>query len=244
MRYWILSTRLNKHMLSRYQKVARWPKWARQLQRPTVRSLIFYGAFCIVGVLAISVVWLCTYGESFLSLTRRLPAEVLVVEGWIGPAGVRAAGEEFERGAYQYVVAAGGLTGGSSGQFRLTYAEMAERELIRSGVPKDRIIVAPASDGVGQHTYRSAVAVWQALKARGIRPNGINVFTLGTHARRSRLVFAKVNQPGTEVGVISWTPSNYKDEPWWRSRERFRCMLKESAGYLFEALFDSGRWLT
>ena len=41
------------------------------------------------------------YGELFLALTHRLPAEVLVVEGWIGREGVRAAVDEFERGSYQ-----------------------------------------------------------------------------------------------------------------------------------------------
>ncbi len=48
--------------------------------------------------------------ESFLSVTERSPADVLVVEGWIGREGVRAAGEEFKQRGYQYVVATGGLT--------------------------------------------------------------------------------------------------------------------------------------
>jgi hypothetical protein len=38
----------------------------------------------------------------------RLPAEILVVEGWIGRDGVRAPAAEFEQSGYQYVVATGG----------------------------------------------------------------------------------------------------------------------------------------
>ena len=231
----------SKDMFWRYQRLAQRPRWPHQLQRARVWSPIFCGSTCIFVLCAISVVWWCNYGESFLSLTRRLPAEVLVVEGWIGPAGIRAAAEEFEQRGYNYVVPTGGLAQERSAQSRSTYAELAERELIRSGVPKDRILVAHASDAEGQHTYQSALAVRQALQAGGIRPKALNVFTLSTHARRSCLVFAKVNEPKTQVGVISWTPSGYKDVPWWLSRERSRCMLKEPACYLFEALFNSGR---
>jgi DUF218 domain-containing protein len=175
----------------------------------------------MVVLVAIPVVWWCSNGESFLSLTKRLPADVLVVEGWIGSDGVRAAAAEFERRGYQYVVATGGLsTARGWGEAGWSYAEGADHELIRSGVPEDRIMVAPSEDAESQRTYESAVAVRRSLAARGIHPKALNVFTWGPHARRSRLVYAKVFQPGTEVGVVSWVPSGYQAVPWWRSSER------------------------
>ena len=216
-------------------------RWLRQVQRGKLRSAKFFALFCIVVLLVIPVVWWWIWAEAFLSLTRRLSAEVLVVEGWIGPEGIRAAGTEFVRHDYQYVVATGAQTDKRSGQSRSTYAEIIGSELIQSGVPQDRIIVAPAGDPKGQRTYQSAVAAWRALRAKGVCPKAINVFTRGTHARRSRLVFAKVSPPGTEVGVVSWVPSDYEAAPWWQSSERSKCMLKEPVGYLFEALFNFGR---
>jgi hypothetical protein len=180
-------------------------------------------------------------GESFLSPTERLPAEVLVVESWIGTDGIQAAAVEFEHGGYQCVVATGGPTSERWSQRRWSYADMAERELIRSGVPKDRIIAAPASETDGQRTFEMAVAAWRTLQTRDLHSNAINVFTLGAHARRSRLVFAKVFEPGIKVGVISWTPLHDKNGPWWRSSERAEDLLKETVGYLFEALLNSAR---
>jgi len=118
---------------------------------------------------------------------------------------------------------------------------MASRNLIRFGVPKDKIILAPATDTETQRTYESAVAVWKVLQARGMQPKALNVFTLGAHARRSRLVFAKVEEPGTKVGSISWIPSAYVAMPWWGSSERAKDLLTETAGYLYEALLNSGR---
>jgi hypothetical protein len=194
-----------------------------------------------LALLFTPVVWWWSCGESFLSLTQRLPAEVLVVEGWIGRDGIRAAAAEFEQRGYRYVVASGGLSSAHWEKDPLNYAQMADGELIRLGVPKDKIIVAPSRITESRRTYESAAAVWHALQAKGLRPNSLNVFTFGAHARRSRLVFAKVEGPGTKVGVVSWSPSDYEGVPWWRSSERARELMLETVGYLFEALLNSGR---
>jgi hypothetical protein len=204
-----------------------WPTW------------IGWGVI-VIG-LAIPGLWWFLAGESFLSLTQRSPAEVLVVEGWVGRDGVRAASTEFERHGYKYVVTSGRSAAGRWEENPLNYAEMAERELIRSGVPKDRIIVAPSKSAETRRTYESAVAVFQALQARHVQPKALNVFTFGPHARRSRLVFAKVQRTGTRVGVIAWAPYTYGSEPWWRSSERTKDFIAETAGYTFELLLNSGR---
>jgi uncharacterized SAM-binding protein YcdF (DUF218 family) len=214
----------------------------RLVQRRTLWCLTWFGAFCGALFLAAPAVWWFYCGESFLSLTERRPAEILVVEGWIGRDGVRAAATEFERGAYQYVVTSGGVSkseGWAEGGW--SYAEGARQELIRSGVPETKIIVAPAIDVDRQRTYESALAVWRKLQSLSIKPTSINVFTRGPHARRSRLVFAKVEGSGTKVGVISWSPSRNQAEPWWRGSNRAKDLLIETVGYLFEALFNSGR---
>jgi hypothetical protein len=182
---------------------------------------------------------LCIFGESFFSFTRRLPAEVLVVEGWIGNEGARAAAAEFGSGGYQYIVAIGGQP--KDGPDRSSYAELAAQELIRSGVPDDKIIIAPTGETEHERSFKSAAATWRALQQRGIHPAAINVLTLGPHARRSRLVYAKVYAPATQVGAIAWAPAYYRVEPWWRSGGRARCFFKEIIGYPFEVLLNSGR---
>jgi hypothetical protein len=219
----------------------KWPAQLSLVQRSTIWFPTWLGSFFIASLLLISVAWWVARGESFLSVTRPLPAEVLVVEGWIGRPGIRAAVEEFERRGYQYIVASGGLTSGRWEDPAASYAEMAAGEIIRSGVPKERIIVATAKYTESHRTFESAVAVWRALQAAGIHPKNLNVLTFGPHARRSRLVFAKVDGPGTEVGVIGWVPPGYVAVPWWRSSERAKELLGETAGYLYEVLFNSSR---
>lgn len=164
----------------------------RLLRRCEVWCPTWSGWFVIGALLIIPLTWWFAFGESFLALTQRYPAEVLVVEGWIGRDGVRAAEAEFQRLGYQYIVATGNPEHEGWEDPLSSYAEMTERELIRSGVPSDRIIVASARDTQRQRTYESAVAAQRALQAKGIRPQALNVFTKGPHARRSRLVFAKI----------------------------------------------------
>jgi len=191
--------------------------------------------------LALLLGW-CFYGEAFLSPTSRVPSNVLVVEGWAGRDSMAAAAREFQGSGYRLLVAAGGPTGDSWAARNWNYAELAAEELVRHGLPKDQLLVAPTNESENQRTYHAALAVRRALEARGPLPAAINVWTRSTHARRSRLVFAKVFGSKTHVGVIAWSRTGSLAKPWWRSSERSRDFLEETVGYFFERLLNSGRW--
>jgi uncharacterized SAM-binding protein YcdF (DUF218 family) len=208
----------------------------RSVWCPTIIGwLIFAAAFG--GVAS----WWWFEGESFLSLTERQPADILVVEGWIGIDGVGAAGAEFRQGGYSRIVTTSGLTDNRWDPQRYSYAEMAAERLELSGIPRDRIIVARPRDSGAQRTYESAVAALQAVQTSGFHPKAINVFTVGPHARRSRLIFSKVFGPETQVGVISWVPEGSLQTPWWKSTDRAVEMMRETIGYAYESMLNSGR---
>lgn len=171
----------------------------------------------------------------------RRPAEVLVVEGWIGYDGIRSAAEEFKGGDYQYIVTTSGLTTNRWAGNRNSYSVLAEERLLQLGIPREKVILAKPEDAEGHRTFKSAVAVWRVLQARQIHPTAIVVFTFGTHGRRSRLIYEKVFKPPTLVGVISWTPPGYTDDWWWHSSDRATDIIKETIGYVFEKLLNSGR---
>ena len=175
------------------------------LQRRTVWSPTRLG-WCLLFAASISAfLWSFLAGESFLSATQRLPgAEVLVVEGWIGRDAVRAAAFEFEQNGYEYVAASGGPTSGRWEKDPSNYAAMAGLELMELGIPSDKIIVAPCKETESNRTFESAAAVARALAAKHLHPKALNVFTYGPHARRSRLVFAKVFHLKASVGMIAW----------------------------------------
>ncbi len=219
-----------------------WPLRLQLAKRCTTLWPTRCGWLCLIVVTLMPALWLAFQGESFLSKTDRLSADVLVVEGWIGRNAIQAAAQEFRQRHYTYLVASGGLTsaehwqkGGDS------YADLAANELKRAGIASENIVVASATSPERQRTFESAFEAKVALSKRNIHPKSINVFTWGPHARRSRLVFAKAFSNETAVGVISWTPPSYSDQPWWSSSERAKDFLTESVGYLFEVGFNSGR---
>jgi hypothetical protein len=218
-----------------------WLQRLRIANRRTVWWPTWLGLCCMATLLVTPVAWWCIWGEAFLSLNRPFPAEELVVEGWIGLEALNGAAQEAKEGGYHYVVVTGGPTSERWTERSWNYADMAAKELIRLGVPREKIIGAPTENNKRQRTFGSAVAVRRALEAKGISPSSINVFTIGPHARRSQLVFAKVFGRRPNVGIIAWFPPNYHTVSWWHSSERSKEMITESAAYLFEVVLNSGR---
>ena len=118
---------------------------------------------------------------------------------------------------------------------------LVQRGLLESRDKAARLILAEPPDTPSGRTFACAVAVRQALTSRGVPPGPVNLFTHGVHARRSRLVYAKVLTGDRPVGVISWSAEDYSRSAWWHSSERTLDLLKESLGYGLEACVNSGR---
>jgi uncharacterized SAM-binding protein YcdF (DUF218 family) len=210
--------------------------------RRTIWWPTWLGWSCLLLLIGSGVGWWFLAGEAFLAQTQRVLAKVLVVEAWIGRDGMQAAKEEFEAGKYEWLIAAGGYTGEGWMERRWSYAQMAEKELLRLGVPRDRLLAAQARETDAQRTYESALATMAVLEKHGLEGAAVNVFTRGPHSRRSRLVFAKVLGSKTLVGTISWSLPESQVGSWWRSSDRAKELVTETAGYWFEALAGSGRW--
>ena len=117
-------------------------------------------------------------------------------------------------------------------------SEIARQQLVRFGIPSDKILVAWVDDTPAHRTYATAEAARRALANHHINVGTLNVFTLGAHARRSRLIFSRTFGPNVQVGAIGWQPIGYADGPWWRSSDRAEDMIKETAGYFYELLLN------
>ena len=179
--------------------------------------------------------------ESFLSVTERSPADVLVVEGWIGREGVRAAGEEFKQRGYQYVVATGGLTANEGCQEAgRSYAEQSENELTRSGVPEDRIIVAAARDSEAHRTFESAIPVWRALRAKGLQAKSLNVLRSVPMLGGVAWFFPGTRNPARKRAhqLRAGQPLRYTSVTIERTAKE---MITKIAGFVFEVPLNSGR---
>lgn len=206
-----------------------------------------YGWLLFLVVAGAPVFFWMFCGESFLSVTDRVPARILIVEAWMHEDGANAAAAEFRSATshYDYIVATGGLTGEKWYRERWKEVDIVGKELERLRIDHHLFIPAYAPDVDSQRTYLNAITARDALARRGIHPDAIDVLTRGVHARRSRLEFQKAFGPNTTVGIIGWIPPGYDSGHWWQSSERAIDFIKESAGYVYETVLSSGRiWHT
>lgn len=210
----------------------------RQLWLPTWRGWVLLLLLCVPvcygGLIGI---------YPFLAPDRPVASEILVVEGWIPDYALKRGLDISMEQKSRYLVLIGGTVRGEvNPEPGDTYALMAMKRLERIGGDLSHIYPVSSSMRVPgperDRTYGSALAVKQWFEERGIEVRSLNVLTMGTHARRSRLLFQKAFGPGVEVGVIAVEDREYDPSVWWRFSEGVKEVLSEGVAYLYaRALF-------
>lgn len=188
----------------------------------------------IVAVLA-AVVFFASVAHGFLAINAPVQANILVVEGWAWEsAAMQEAAQEFHRGGYDLVVSVGIRSSArESGPMQGNSAESAAKRLKEFGLD-DRAIEVLGVSNIDRHrTYASALAVKHWLADAKVHVVGINVFTLGAHARKSLVLFKRAFGRGVPIGVISGTEDSYDPQRWWLSMKGIYTVLRKTLGYLY-----------
>lgn len=174
----------------------------------------------------------------FLGITSGGAGEVMVVEGWIGTRQITQAVEAFRQGKYHHVVVVRDIYEDgdkwSSGRYSADYVAA---ELVQEGVPKDQVQVVFCPVVRKDRTYHCALAARAWLQQQGIPVKSLDVVTLATHARRSRLLYEKAFGDGVAVGVVALDDPTYDPDHWWRYSSGVREVMSETISYLYARLF-------
>ena len=209
----------------------------RTLWMPT-----WQGSLVLLGlVLAFAFLFVSGF-HSFLAKTERVNADILVVEGWVPDYALEFAVREFHRGEYRYLCTTGGpLDHGSHLAPFDSWAKLAASTLQALGTPEAKLVVAPAPAAQQHRTFRAASSLRENLAAARIEQAALNVVTLGTHARRTQLIYEKVFGDEVEIGIVSVPSREYDPDRWWASSSGAKTVLTEGLGWLGEWIADSGR---
>lgn len=176
--------------------------------------------------------------HSFLSPNQPVGARVLVVEGWMNPDNLDQAIGAFRAGHYSQVVTTGGPIEYWPGHYgHATFAERAADYLKRRGLAGALVTAVPAPRSAQDHTYLSAVMVREWAKQSGLALDALDVFSSGTHARRSRLLYRLAFGPSVQVGVLAAQTTEYDAEGWWRTSTGARDVLDQAIGLLWVKCF-------
>jgi glycosyltransferase involved in cell wall biosynthesis len=177
--------------------------------------------------------------HSFLAVTQRVDANVLVVEGWVHEYAILAGVKEFEAGHYPWVYTTGGPVTGSGGYTTdyNTGANVGAWLLRKAGVPADSVQMVPSHVMGRDRTYYSAAALRDWFREQKITVHSLNVVTENTHARRTRLLFQEAFGKGVKIGIIAVPNPDYDARYWWRYSDGVREVLNEAIAYLYVRLF-------
>lgn len=116
-----------------------------------------------------------------------------------------------------------------------TYADLAAGYLRTHGLGDFPVAAVPASASTQDRTYLTAVKLREWLKGQGIAPSALDVFSGGTHARRSRMLYRMAFGPDVDVGVLSARSSQYDEERWWQTSAGAKSVLGEAISVVWTA---------
>ena len=196
------------------------------------KLLILICFIFIVGLIAVNL-------NSFLTITKSVESKLLVVEGWLPDYTLKGVMEEFYNNDYEKLIITGKplIKGYYISKYKSS-ADIAEATLINFGFNKDLIetITIPRTI-FKDRTYTTALAFESRLKKSDNNVNSINIYTLGCHSRRSRLLFEKALGKEIKIGIIAGKDLSYNPVKWWNSSRGFRTVMNEALAYLYAKLF-------
>jgi hypothetical protein len=170
--------------------------------------------------------------HGFLSVDNPVKGQLLVVEGWIPDYAIPGAISEFKSNGYKLMIEVGSYLSDFKSYARLTQARLAAL-----GFDEKRLVALETGDVKKDRTYECAKAVSQWAALNGERVQGLDVYSLGAHARRSRLLFQKAFGDDVAIGVIAAEDQSYDPKGWWKCSEGVRTVLDELIAYLYAVVF-------
>ena len=85
----------------------------------------------------------------------------------------------------------------------ISNAEFAKNRLLSMGIDSSLLIAIPGNKVKINRTLTSALAFRDWLKSTNIDIKGINIISMGTHARRTWMTYNKILNEKYKIGIIS-----------------------------------------
>ena len=204
----------------------------KKVKRLTPIGWILVMFACIV----VFLVWMVTI-HRFLAVNKPFDTNIWVIEGYVPDFVLDSVADVWKTNPSLIVVCVGLSV--RKGKFCTGYGNDADYNtayLHAKGVDSIQVISAPAQPIDKDRTYTTALVAKEKLKELGVSSGKVNVVCLGTHARRSWLLYRKAFKPEWKVGVISYPNDEYPKQ-WWRTSEGARAVVFEMIAYLYCVIF-------
>ena len=188
-------------------------------------------ATIIIGITGIRTLY------PFLAITQRVPARILVLDGWLPTIDINKAAAIYLAGNYSQLLDVSSTYDFQAIDQDRGNANVVTHILVRDGIPPEQVKPIVFSGVKVERTFISAVAVKEWCNQHGVPLQSLDIATLGPHARRSRLLYEKALGGSVKVGVIALDDPAYDSLHWWRSSEGVREVLFEFVAYIYVRVF-------
>jgi len=206
--------------------------------RPAVKIFLILPSVLAGGYFFYSIlVYTLISIQTFLSLSRPVNADVLVVEGWLFEYMLDSAAKEIQKSNYKYIVTTGIKENYPKHSRYYGFKNQADycKDQLRIRGIDPSIIYAISSSWVDSNrTYHTASAIKSWLIERNIK--AVNVYTGGPHGRKTLLLFQEALGDTVKVGVISCKIRHFDPVYWWTSWRGTHTTLRYLAGYIYALL--------
>ena len=205
----------------------------RQFYVPTWRGVVV-----LALALALVLAFLVRRVPAFLACNQPVPAKILVVEGWAPDVAFDFVTDELKRAEYEKVIVTGGPLefGAPLSEFR-TYAERGAAILLAMGLSSNLVQAVPAPRVMQDRTYTAAVALRRWMRVNAVPDQSFNLVTVGTHARRSRMLYSIAFSRKVTVGTFAVPSQEFDPHRWYASSAGFRTVIGECLAYAYAKLF-------
>jgi hypothetical protein len=201
-------------------------------------TLSWRGRLAALAAVLIFGVAFIYWVHPFLAVTEPIDAQYLVVEGWLPNYSLEEAITEFKSKNYKMIFTVGAdpligvnLEPGDS------LAIEAYKRLKWMGMSDDQVKAVPAHIKYRNRTFQSAVALRKWVEDNHVPMTSFNLVSLGTHARRSRLLFQEAFEGSARVGIICVEDREYEPKQWWKYSEGVKEVIGEGIGYVYARFF-------
>jgi hypothetical protein len=189
-----------------------------------------WGWVLVLGLLGAAATLLGRHVGAWLAVSEPAisanggPAALLVVEGWLGDRELDDAAAYARQHSYRRVVTSGGPM-----QPFNSLPSFAERAALRLSerLPSVPVEAVPTPHTEQGRTYASAVWVRDWAQQRAVPVETIDVYSLGPHARRTRILYRLAFGEATQVGIIAGLPHDSDILHWWTTSEAAQDVLIE-----------------
>ncbi len=208
------------------------------IKRKECRVLTWQGKILLFILLIAFVICFVKTLPLFLSVNKPIGGNILVLDGQMPDFSVKEAMHIFDSGGYDLIVTTGGKiqTGYFMTEFK-TMAEFTASTFVKMGFPEEKIAVIPGGEYKRDRTYNSALSLKSWIKEENKTVTKIDVLAVGSHARRSRLLFRKAMKDEFSVGIISVEDPAYNPRKWWTTSVGTRTILSETIAYFYVLFF-------